>query len=450
MKLPSVGLLAPESTTELTRLRAQLEDLRAAFSAIRNGGVDGIMGGDPNDQKLYTLTSADRPYRVIVEDMGEGAATVSERGVLLYVNRRLASLIEREPRDLVGSDVAALVGDNDRAALDEQLSVTAGHTRRAELSLLRRDGSRFLAMTSATGLDIDGVLVRCLVVSDLTERRRVEQQIADANARIAAHAAELERANTELARSNEDLAQFAYAASHDLAEPLRSISGFADLFRLRYRGQLDADADDYIDFITSGAVRMQQLINDLLSYSRVSTRAQPLEPVDLEEVMTDVLADLNTRLAETRAIVRVDPLPVVNADRTQFTKVFANLIRNAVTFVAPGTTPAVHVFAERDDMGWRFTVADNGIGIPTAHRQRVFGMFKRLHSRDAYPGTGVGLAIVQKVVQRHSSEIWIQDNPGGGSRFTFTIPDTPSTPGDDPDTRPQAATMHDPDRWTLR
>jgi len=417
------------SIEELTRLATQLADLRAAFDAIRGGGVDAIMVGDPNDERLYTLTSADRPYRVIVEEMGEGAATVSERGVLLYVNRRLSDLIGRDRRDLIGTDVTALVDPADRSHLINLLRVPAGRTNRAELNLAGRAGNSVPALASATGLDIDGVLVRCLIAADLTSRRRHGREIADANAVIAAHAADLQRANAELARSNDDLAQFAYAASHDLAEPLRTITGFADLLRQRYRGKLDDDADDFIDFISSGATRMQQLITDMLAYSRVDTSAEPFTAVDAQRVFETVLADLNGRITETAAIVRSRGLPVLDADRTQLAQVFANLIRNALTFVADGVTPQVVVWAEPDGGAWRFTVADNGIGIPPEHRQRVFGMFKRLHTRDVYPGTGVGLAIVQKVVQRHGGAVWIGDNPGGGSRLIFTIPSPDLLPG---------------------
>lgn len=422
-------LTAAASIAELTRLRRQLEDLLAAFAAIRGGGVDAIMVGPPNEERLYTLTSADRPYRVIVEEMGEGAATVSERGVLLYVNRRLSNLIGRDRRDLIGTDVADLVDQADRSKLITLLDAPAGHTNRAELNLAGLDHSTIPALTSATGLDIDGVLVRCLVAADLTSRRRHGREIADANAVIATHSADLERANTELARSNEDLAQFAYAASHDLAEPLRTITGFADLLRQRYRGRLDSDADDFIEFITSGATRMQQLIADMLAYSRVDTLAKPFTAVDAQQVFDTVLADLNSRISETGAIVRGRTLPVLNADRTQLAQVFANLVSNALTFVAAGVTPQVLVWAEPDGGGWRFTVADNGIGIPPEHRQRVFGMFKRLHTREVYLGTGVGLAIVQKVVQRHGGIVWIQDNPGGGSQLIFTIPGPERGPG---------------------
>jgi len=418
------------SIAELTRLRGQLEDLLAAFAAIRGGGVDAIMVGGPNEERLYTLTSADRPYRVIVEEMGEGAATVSERGVLLYVNRRLSNLVGRDRRDLIGTDATALVDPADRSQLINLLDAPAGQTNRAELNLAGRDGATVPALTSVTGLDIDGVLVRCLVVADLTSRRRHGREIEDANVVIAAHSADLERANTELARSNEDLAQFAYAASHDLAEPLRTITAFADLLQQRYRGRLDTDADDFIEFITSSATRMQQLIADMLAYSRVDTQAKPFTAVDAQQVFETVLADLNSRIDDTGAIVRSRTLPVLNADRTQLAQVLANLIRNALTFVAADVTPRVLVWAEPDAGAWRFTVADNGIGIPPEHRQRVFGMFKRLHTRDVYSGTGVGLAIVQKVVQRHGGIIWIEDNPGGGCRLIFTIPSA------DPERRP--------------
>ena len=245
----------------------------------------------------------------------------------------------------------------------------------------------------------------------------------------------------------EDLAQFAYAASHDLAEPLRTITAFADLLQQRYRGRLDTDADDFLDFITSSATRMQQLIADMLAYSRVDTQAKPFTAVDAQQVFETVLADLNSRIDETGAIVRSRTLPVLNADRTQLAQVLANLIRNALTFVAADVTPQVLVWAEPDRSAWRFTVADNGIGIPPEHRQRVFGMFKRLHTRDVYSGTGVGLAIVQKVVQRHGGTIWIEDNPGGGSRLIFTIPRAdpgPADPGHPHTPRPAATPTHWP------
>lgn len=417
--------------SDLTGLREQLADLQAAFAAIQGGGVDGIMLGEPNNQKLYTLTSADKPYRVIVDDMGEGAATLSERGVLLYVNRRLAELIGRDRRDLIGSDFSAMVAPSDLSVLDDLLCCQAGETRRAEITLAGLDGTELPTLASVTGLDLEGMLVRCLVAADLTGRRRAEQRIADANAEIAAHAAELERANSELTRSNDELAQFAYAASHDLAEPLRTVSGFADLLRARYQGRLDADADEFIDFITAGTTRMQQLINDLLAFSRVNSHADQFSLVDAQQVVDDVLADLGGLLRQTGALIRCGPLPVLPADRTQLAQVFANIIRNAVTFVGDGVTPEVQLsatpqrLAGGNAVGWRFTVADNGIGIPVQHRERVFGMFKRLHTRDDYPGTGIGLAIVQKVVQRHGGEVWLEDNPGGGTRLNFALPGMP-------------------------
>jgi PAS domain S-box-containing protein len=416
---------------DLTSLREQLTDLQAAVAAIRGGGVDGIMLGDPNNPKLYTLTSADRPYRVIVDEMGEGAATVSERGVLLYVNRRLAELIGRDRRELVGSDLSALVDGAEQPALAELLACTAGETRRAEITLTGPDGGAVSVLASVTGLDLEGLLVRCLVAADLSGRRRAEQRIAAANAAIAAHAADLERANSELTRSNDELAQFAYAASHDLAEPLRTVGGFAELLRERYRGRLDTDADEFIDFITAGTARMQQLINDLLAFSRVDSHADQFWPIDAGRVLDGVVADLGGLLGERNAVLRRGPLPVLPADATQLAQVFANVIRNAVTFVAAGVTPQVELTATPHGSagdavhGWRFIVADNGIGIPVQHRERVFGMFKRLHTRQDYPGTGIGLAIVQKVVQRHGGEVWLEDNPDGGTRVNFTLPGAP-------------------------
>ncbi len=413
---------------ELAEIREQLADLRAAYSAIRSGGVDAVMLGSPNAAQMYTLTSADRPYRVIVDEMGEGAATVSERGILLYANRRLAKMLHCNRHDLIGSDVTSLVSPADRPGLDDLFGALAGSTHRSELNLVARDGTTVPVLTSATGLDIDGVLVRCLVAYDLTNRRRDELRIAERNATIAAHAAQLERANAELTRSNEDLAQFAHITSHDLTEPLRTITGFSDLLRERYRGRLDSDADEFLDYISAGATHMQLLINALLAYSRVGIDPQALGPVDAQQVFDRVLSDLHGLIAETGARIDSEPLPKLRADPQQLAQLFANVVRNSLTFVATGVSPHIRISAQRCGLAWHFTIADNGIGIPAEHRQRVFGMFKRLHSREDYPGTGVGLAIAQKVVLRQGGTIWIQENPGGGIRLNFTIPDQVSDP----------------------
>lgn len=244
---------------------------------------------------------------------------------------------------------------------------------------------------------------------------------------VARRTAELEHRAAELERSNTQLERFAYVASHDLSEPLRTVSGFASLLSRRYKGRLDADADEFLAYIDEGISRMQAQIEGLLMFSRLRTRAQPFASVGLDGMVTDVLADLRNRIDQTGAVIRVGPLPEVAGDRAQLAQVFQNLLRNALTFVAPGVAPRIEISAAADEeqQAWRFSVADNGIGVEPAYRDRIFEMFERLHPRDAYPGTGMGLAICQSIVERHGGRIWVEDRHGGGSVFSFTIPFTP-------------------------
>ena len=240
-------------------------------------------------------------------------------------------------------------------------------------------------------------------------------------------------AQQALERTNAELAQFAYVASHDLSEPLRMVSSYLQLLRRRYHGQIDEDADEFIDFAVEGANRMRALIEDLLAYSRAGRGAEP-RPIDLGHVMADVLSSLAAAVADARARVSVGPMPIVLGDRLSLAQVLQNLVANALKFRS-GPSACVWITAEREhDATWRVTVADDGIGIDPRHRDRVFKMFQRLHDREAFEGTGIGLAICRKIVERQGGEIWVDDREGGGSVFSFTVPAVPAPALADPAT----------------
>jgi PAS domain S-box-containing protein len=254
-----------------------------------------------------------------------------------------------------------------------------------------------------------GRLVGGLSVSrDITEMRH--QQL------------EVEERTAELERSNAELAQFAYVASHDLSEPLRMVSSYLQLLRRRYHGQIDDDADAFIDYAVDGAGRMRTLIEDLLAYSRSGRSERPPEPVNTARVVEEVAATLRALGGDEPPDIQWEELPTVEGDPQQLVQLFQNLIGNAVKFVAPGVRPEVRVSAEREDGAWRFAIEDNGIGIEPRHAERVFGMFQRLHTRDEFEGTGIGLAIARKVVERHGGRISAAPREHGGSRFEFTLP----------------------------
>ena len=258
--------------------------------------------------------------------------------------------------------------------------------------------------------DIGEVLARVktqLRVGTLTRELRA------ANHELQMRQALLERAEAELDRSNKELEQFAYVASHDLQEPLRMVSSYTQLLARRYKGRLDADADEFIAFAVDGANRMQRLINDLLAYSRVGTRGKEFEPTDCTAVFDQALANLKAAIEESGAVVTHDPLPTVMADNMQLGQLFQNLIGNAIKYHGD-EPPRVHVSAEQKGNDWVFSVRDNGIGIDPQYAERIFVIFQRLHTREEYPGTGIGLAICKKIVERHGGRIWVESQLGAG------------------------------------
>jgi signal transduction histidine kinase len=226
---------------------------------------------------------------------------------------------------------------------------------------------------------------------------------------------------TELTRSNQDLSQFAYIASHDLQEPLRMVASYLDLLERRYGDRLDGDAREFIGYAVDGAARMKRLINDLLAYSRVGSAPLALEDVDSSEIVRGVIQTLSLQLAELHGQVTFDALPRVHADPVQLARVFQNLVENAIKYRSRAA-PRVRIVAEPIESFWKFSVRDNGIGVDPRFSEKVFEIFKRLHGRDKYAGTGMGLAICRLVVERHGGRIWVEPRDNGGSVFSFTIP----------------------------
>ena len=245
-----------------------------------------------------------------------------------------------------------------------------------------------------------------LLIRDSTERKRFENALA--------------QYADELARSNAELEQFAYVASHDLQEPLRVVTGYVQLLQKRYRSQLDEDADIFIDNAVDGGQRMQQLIQDLLAYSRVGSQGNALEPTCCGAVLERTLKTLGVALEESQVVVTHDALPTVMADAAQLERVLQNLLRNAITFCSE-LPPVIHIGAERQGEMWVLSIRDNGIGIEPGFAERIFLIFQRLHAQHIYPGTGTGLAICKKIIERHGGRIWVESQPGKGATFFFTL-----------------------------
>jgi PAS domain S-box-containing protein len=348
-------------------------------------------------------------YRTLIANLPDTVVTlfdtdlrilVAEGGQLARRGIDAASYAGLRFEDATPPETQAILMPHYRAALE-------GKPR--EFDAPTPDGGVIYRVHAVPLYDDDGALVGGMAVSrDVTEARAHERAVA-------------ERAR-ELERSNAELAQFAYVASHDLSEPLRMVSSYLQLLRRRYHGHLDEDADAFIDYAVGGAQRMRTLIEDLLAYSRAGRSERPHAAVDTAELVAAVADTLRAQTRDRLPEIEWAELPVVSGDGAQLTQLFQNLIGNGVKFVAPDVRPRVAVAAVREGRMWRFTVDDNGIGIPPEQLDRVFGMFTRLHTRDEFEGTGIGLAIAKKVVEHHGGAIRAIARGQGGTRFEFTLP----------------------------
>jgi light-regulated signal transduction histidine kinase (bacteriophytochrome) len=254
----------------------------------------------------------------------------------------------------------------------------------------------------------------------MADRERNDAELIAANAELERRAKSIERLNKQLMRSNDELKQFAYVASHDLQEPLRRVVSFCELLRDEYGDRLDGEALTYIDYAVSGARRMKSLVNDLLEYARVGSQGLSLAPASSEEALAEAVENLAVAIEESAATVEWGKMPSVEADPSQLVRLFQNLIGNAIKYRSDAM-PRIHVWAENQGDAWIFHVEDNGLGIDPQHHTRIFEIFQRLHPREAYSGTGIGLAVCKRIVERFGGRIWVESVLGEGSDFCFTL-----------------------------
>lgn len=296
----------------------------------------------------------------------------------------------------------------DKYRADDKRIMESGATEEFDEGYIKDEQGLIVHTVKTPIRDENGAVVGLLgIFWDITEQRLAEEK--------------LKKTLEDLEHSNKELEQFAYVASHDLQEPLRMVSSYTQLLERRYKDKLDADAKEFIAYAVDGANRMQRLIQDLLAYSRVSSRGRPLTPADCNAVLGHVHINLSVAIEENSARVTHDELPLVMADETQLVQVFQNLIGNAIKFHAE-EPPRIHVSAEKNEKEWIFSVKDNGKGIDPQYHERIFVIFQRLQGKGEYPGTGIGLAICKRIIERHGGRIWVESEPGKGSTFYFTIP----------------------------
>lgn len=370
------------------------------------------------------ITARREDSRALEESESRLRAVLDNSPAVIYVKDREGRyrLINRQYEELFGVREAEVRGRTDHDLFPAEFAaafqrndaqvLATGESVVLEETAPHAEGARTYLSVKFPLRDVTGaVQATCGISTDVTDLKAAERQME-------AYARELER-------SNADLQQFAYVASHDLQEPLRMVANFTQLLAQRYGDRLDAEGLEFIEYAVDGATRMRTLIDDLLRYSRVQTRGREFEVVDMEEAFRSTCADLALAIDESGADITRDPLPRVVGDAWQLRQVWLNLLGNAIKFRQPGAAPQIHVSARRDGVGWVFAIRDNGIGMEPSQTDRIFTIFQRLHTRREYPGTGIGLALCRRIVERHGGRIAVTSAPGEGATFTFHLPDHP-------------------------
>ncbi|MBM4050394.1 MAG: PAS domain S-box protein, partial [Planctomycetes bacterium] len=360
-------------------------------------------------------------YRRLMELANDAVLILdAETGAVLDCNRKTEDLLGIPVHDVMGMHHTQLHPQEEAEQYQKlfQASVQSGKGTTTNSVICRRDGRRLWADVTTSVHDVGGRKIVQAVLRDVTERKNAEEELRRANECLEQRVAERTR---ELQRSNEELERFAYVASHDLQEPLRAVASYVQLLERRCKGKLDAEAEDFITLAREAAERMRKMINDLLAYSRLGTEGRVFKPTRCSVVMDYVLVNLRAAIQESGAVITYDALPTVMGDAFQLAQLLQNLLGNAIKF-RRDEPPRVHVSAERRGDEWVFAVRDNGIGIDPEFFDRIFVIFQRLHTREEYPGTGIGLAVCKKIVERHGGRIWVDAAPGNGSVFYFTLP----------------------------
>jgi hypothetical protein len=376
-------------------------------------------------RQTEVLSKAELKFRSLLEAAPDAMIISDEEGCISLANSQAEIMFAFPREELIGQNIRTVVPDWNGHSRPARSSGMAWLETPVELWGRRKNGHQFPVEISLSPLQTEEGLLLTSAIRDVTERRRADESIRELNAtleqRVAERTQELLRSNEALRRSNDDLNQFAYAASHDLQEPLRMVALYSQMLERKYAGKLDSNADQYISYIVGGARRMEMLLKDLLMYSQTTAAAEgPAETVAFLDVIRRVLLNLQASVEQSGAMITWDPLPTLHAHEIRLVQLLQNLVGNAIKYrgIDP---PRIHISAEWQDREWVLGVRDNGIGIAPEYGQQIFKIFKRLHGQE-FPGTGIGLAICQRIVETYGGRIWVESEDGKGSCFYFTLP----------------------------
>ena len=401
-------------------MRAQLRELQQTMEAIRTGGVDSLIIGPPGQEQVYVLATADRSYRLIIEAMNEGTAIVSARGIILDANPRLGSMTGQDTSELIGTRVLDLIPDAHRPAFARLLDLGAGDSARGEVDLTGAGGTTVPVLLAVSGFDLDGMLLRCLVLTDLTAQRTAERQVRALTAELEDR---VRRRTAELERSNKHLQAFTYSVAHDLSTPLRGLSGFSEALLEDYSELLGETGRGYAERIKAASQRMATVIDDLLRLSQVSRAGLTLVPVDLSAEVVAIAGRLRACDPGRRVSFAIQDGVWRTADRILIRAVLESLVENAWKFTVRRADASIEFGATTTggEAPACCYVRDNGVGFDPAYIDKLFQPFQRLHSAADFPGTGIGLASVQRIVERHGGRAWAEGAVDRGATFYFTL-----------------------------
>ena len=406
---------------ENSNLQQQLEEAKDTIEAIKNGEIDALVVQGRNGHELYTLQSADHTYRIFIEKMTEGAVTLNASGIIIYCNPSFASMVDGASDMVVAEDLEKFIYPPDKEKYRNLVKKGWEGDIKGELSLVRKDVV-IPVQFSITTLGMGDSSTLSIIVTDLTTQKENLRQLKIKHD-------ELEAMNVALELSNHDLQQFASVASHDLQEPLRKIQIFSHLLQEKSSHELAEAPKQYINKIMMAANRMKVLIIDILNYSRLSAKDNQFERTDLKAMIAELLDDMDLTVSEKNATIVVGDLPHVDVNRGQMRQVMQNLISNAIKFSKKGTNPHIEIYHEEprdsNETPGKYCylhVKDNGIGFDKKYAKSIFNLFEKLHSKDDYEGTGIGLAIAKKIIEKHHGDVRVDSKIGEGTEFIIRLP----------------------------
>jgi PAS domain S-box-containing protein len=432
------GAIAEELAVEFMKRGASDYLIKDRLTRLGQAAVRALEQRDLRKKKQSAeveLKTSEEKYRFLIENSHDIIYMVERDAIISFVSPSWLLHLGYRDADIIGKSFCQLIHPDDADKYQTFLlkAFNSGESQSGiEYRMHHIDGTWHWFMSNvAPARNINRNMVSIVgIATDISERKLSEENLIKARDDLERKVQDLAKKTEELSRSNAELEQFAYVASHDLQEPLRIVTSYAQHLEKRYKGKLDPEADEFIGFIVEGTKRMERLIKGLLAFSRVGTCGKPFERIETEDVLNAVLQNLQLVLEENRGIVTHDPLPAIVADESQMVEIFQNLIGNGLKFHGQDS-PIVHISARREEKGWTFSFKDNGIGIDPQHYSKLFRIFQRLNPRD-YPGTGIALSISRKIVERHGGRIWVDSEPGKGSTFYFIIPDRDESTVDGP------------------